>query len=142
MSDEVSKCVNVWSSDEAFPMINFWNSAKCYKSAHNWPLQHFPGSKSRFSSLYCHIAPPYICRTWKRYNQNCFFSTCHFLDSSKLAITQENGNYIKICWHHVIVIFFFFFFFWSCFVSLVRFSYWSEFYVNIITGSGVMTIFF
>ena len=111
MSDEVSKCVNVWSSDEAFPMINFWNSAKCYKSAHNWPLQHFPGSKSRFSSLYCHIAPPYICRTWKRYNQNCFFSTCHFLDSSKLAITQENGNYITICWHHVIVIFFFFFFF-------------------------------
>ena len=33
-------------------------------------------------------------------------------------------------------------FFWYCFVSLVRFSYWSKFHVNIITGSGVMTIFF
>ena len=33
-------------------------------------------------------------------------------------------------------------FFWRCFVSLVRFSYWSKFYVNIITGSGVGTIFF
>ena len=32
--------------------------------------------------------------------------------------------------------------FWRCFVSLVRFSYWSKFHVNIITGSGVMTIFF
>ena len=28
------------------------------------------------------------------------------------------------------------------FVSLVKFSYWSKFHVNIITGSGVMTIFF
>ena len=26
-------------------------------------------------------------------------------------------------------------------VSLVRFSYWFKFHVNIITGSGVMTIF-
>ena len=33
-------------------------------------------------------------------------------------------------------------FFWWCFVSLIKFSYWSKFYVNIITGSGVMTIFF
>ena len=33
-------------------------------------------------------------------------------------------------------------FFWRCFVSLVRFSYWSKFHVNIITGSGIMTIFF
>ena len=32
--------------------------------------------------------------------------------------------------------------FWPCFVSPVRFSYWSKFYVNIITGSGIMTIFF
>ena len=28
------------------------------------------------------------------------------------------------------------------FVSLAKFSYWSKFHVNIITGSGVMTIFF
>ena len=32
-------------------------------------------------------------------------------------------------------------FFWRCRVSLVKFSYWSKFYVNIMTGSGVMTIF-
>ena len=28
------------------------------------------------------------------------------------------------------------------FVSFVKFSYWSKFHVNIMTGSGVMTIFF
>ena len=33
-------------------------------------------------------------------------------------------------------------FFLHCFVCLVKFSYWSRFHVNIITGSGVMTIFF
>ena len=33
-------------------------------------------------------------------------------------------------------------FFWRRFVSLVNFSYWSKFHVNIIIGSGVMTIFF
>ena len=32
--------------------------------------------------------------------------------------------------------------FWHRFVSLVKFSYWSKFRVNIITGSGIMTIFF
>ena len=32
--------------------------------------------------------------------------------------------------------------FWRCFVSSVKFSYWSKFHVNIIIGSGVMTIFF
>ena len=32
--------------------------------------------------------------------------------------------------------------FWKFFVSLVKFSYWSKFHVNIITSSGVMTIFF
>ena len=33
-------------------------------------------------------------------------------------------------------------FFCRCFVSLVKFSYWSKFHVNIITGSVVTTIFF
>ena len=33
-------------------------------------------------------------------------------------------------------------FFWRCFVSLVKFSYWSKFHVNMITGSGVMTVSF
>ena len=32
--------------------------------------------------------------------------------------------------------------FWCCFVSLVKFSFWSNFHVNIITGFGIMTIFF
>ena len=33
-------------------------------------------------------------------------------------------------------------FFWHCFVSLVKFSYWCKFHVNIICDSGVMTISF
>ena len=33
-------------------------------------------------------------------------------------------------------------FFWRCFVSLGKFSYWSKFHANIISGSGVMTIYF
>ena len=33
-------------------------------------------------------------------------------------------------------------FFWHCFLSLAKFSYWSKFHVNIITGSGVTTISF
>ena len=33
-------------------------------------------------------------------------------------------------------------FFWRCLLFLVKFSYWSKFHVNIITGSGAMTIFF
>ena len=32
--------------------------------------------------------------------------------------------------------------FGRCFVSLVKFSNWSKFHVNIITGSGITTIFF
>ena len=33
-------------------------------------------------------------------------------------------------------------FFWRLFVSLVKVSCWSKFHVNIITSSGIMTIFF
>ena len=40
-----------------------------------------------------------------------------------------------LTWHHRQ-------FFWSCFIYLVNFSYWSKFHINIITGSGVMTISF
>ena len=32
-------------------------------------------------------------------------------------------------------------FFWRCRISVVKFSYWSKFYVNIFTGSGVIAIF-
>ena len=58
-------------------------------------------------------------------------------DCSKLAINRKNDNDFTICRHEVIVNFF-----RPCFVSLVKFSYWSKFHFNIITGSGVMTIFF
>ena len=33
-------------------------------------------------------------------------------------------------------------FFWHFFISLVKFSYWYKFHVSMITGSGVMTIYF
>ena len=58
-------------------------------------------------------------------------------DCSKLAKNPKNDNDVTIFRHDVNVNFF-----WRCFVSLVKFSYWSKFHVNIITGSGVMTIFF
>ena len=31
--------------------------------------------------------------------------------------------------------------FWRCCVSFVKFTYWSKFHVNIVTGYGVLTIF-
>ena len=46
-------------------------------------------------------------------------------------------------WRHTFLIWRHHHFFWYCFVSLVKFSYWSKFHVHIIiTGSRVMTIFF
>ena len=59
------------------------------------------------------------------------------LDYSKLAKNPKNDNDATIFWHDVIVEFF-----WRWFVSLVKFSYWSKFHVNIITGSRIITIFF
>ena len=58
-------------------------------------------------------------------------------DSSKLVKHLKNDNDVTIYRHHVSVKFF-----WRCFVSLVRFSYWSKFHVNITTGTGVMAIYF
>ena len=57
-------------------------------------------------------------------------------DCSKLAKNPKNDNDVTIFRHDVNVKFF-----WR-FISLVKFSYWSKFHVNIITGSGIMTIFF
>ena len=59
------------------------------------------------------------------------------LNCSKLAKSPKNNNDVTIFRHDVNVKFF-----WCCFVSLVKFSYWSMFHVNIFTGSGIMTIFF
>ena len=58
-------------------------------------------------------------------------------DCSKLAKNPKNDNYVTIFRNDVIVKFF-----WRSFVSLVKFSYWSKFHVNIITGSGIIAIFF
>ena len=58
-------------------------------------------------------------------------------DCSKLAKNPKNDNDVTVFRHDVNVNFF-----WRCFVSLVKFNYWSKFHVNIITGSGVMTISF
>ena len=69
-------------------------------------------------------------------------SGIRLLDCSKLAKNPVNSNGVTnnngvTIFPHVIVIFF-----WRCFVSLVKFNYWSKFYVNIITVSGIITIFF
>ena len=58
------------------------------------------------------------------------------LDGCKLAINQKKNNDVTICQHDVIVKFF-----WRCCVSFNKFSYWTKFYVNIMTGSGVTIIF-
>ena len=58
-------------------------------------------------------------------------------DCSKLAKTSKNDNNVTIFRHDVIVKVF-----GSYFVSFVKFSYSSKFHVNIITGSGIMTILF
>ena len=57
-------------------------------------------------------------------------------DCSKLVKNPKNGNDITIFRHDVNIKFF-----WRCFVCLVKFSYWSKFHVNIMTGSGIMKIF-
>ena len=49
---------------------------------------------------------------------------------------SEKCNGVIVWWHDVIVKFI-----WRCRVSLVKFSHWSKFHVNIMTRSGVMTIF-
>ena len=58
-------------------------------------------------------------------------------DCSKLAINWKNDNDVTIFRHDVIIKFF-----WCCFVSLVKFSYWSKFHASTTTGSEIMTIFF
>ena len=59
------------------------------------------------------------------------------LDCPKLAMNLKKDNDVTIYWHDLIAKSF-----WRCFIPFVRFSYWFKFHVNIIIGSGVMTIFF
>ena len=74
-------------------------------------------------------------------NENLGFTDYTFgnwlLDCSKLAINWKKDNGVSIFRHDVIGKFI-----WRCFISLVKYSYWSKFHVNIITVSGVMKIFF
>ena len=58
-------------------------------------------------------------------------------DCSKLAKNPKRNNDVTISWLGVIVKHF-----WCGLVFLVKCSYWSRFHVNIILGSGIMTIFF
>ena len=58
-------------------------------------------------------------------------------DCSKLAKNPKNDKEVTIFLHDGNGKIF-----WRCFVSLVKFSNWSKFHVNIITGSGVITVFF
>ena len=73
-------------------------------------------------------------------NENISFtdheSWIRLRDCSKLPINPKNDNNVIVCRPDVIVTFF-----WRSRVSLIKFSYWSKFHVNIITGSGVITIF-
>ena len=58
-------------------------------------------------------------------------------DCSKLTRNPKNDNDVSISRQMSSSIFF-----WCCFVSFVKFSYWSKFHVNIITGSSIMAISF
>ena len=55
---------------------------------------------------------------------------------SKLAIDWQNNSDVTNCRHDARQTFLTFF------VSLVKFSYWFKFHVNILFVSGVMTVFF
>ena len=56
-------------------------------------------------------------------------------DGCKLAINSKKNNNVTICRHDVFVKLF-----WRCRVSIVNFRYWSNFYVNIMTGSGFLFV--
>ena len=59
------------------------------------------------------------------------------LDCSKMARNPKKDKDVGIFRHDVNVKRF-----WRGFVFFVKFSYWSKFHINIIAGSGIMTIFF
>ena len=82
-----------------------------------------------------------FCKIKVTINENINFlvyaSAIRLPDSSKMAKNRKNENDVIICWHDITIKFF-----WCYFFCFVKFSYWSKFNGNIITGSGVMTIFF
>ena len=58
-------------------------------------------------------------------------------NSSELTINRKNDNDVTTCQYDLTIKLF-----WRCFILLVEFIYWSKWHVNVITGSGGMTIFF
>ena len=74
-----------------------------------------------------------FCKTGDYYWKHNFWPP----DCSKLAKNPKNDNDVIVFRHDVIVKIF-----WHGLVSLAKFSYWSKFHINIITGSGIMSIFF
>ena len=94
-----------------------------------WELcWRFFGSVFRFCSIKG-------CCSWK-----CkFLRPCLRNPASRwlqIGHKQKRDRDVTMCRHDVIVNCF-----WRCYVSLVKFSYWSKFHVNVLGGSGVITIF-
>ena len=54
----------------------------------------------------------------------------------QIGCKLQDGNGVTVFLNDMVKLF------WRCFFSLVKFSCWSKFHVNIIVGSGVMTISF
>ena len=79
-----------------------------------------------------------FCKIEVIFNENLSFIDCASAiwlpHGCKMSMDCKKNN-VKFCANDVIVIF------WRCHVSFVKFNYWSKFHVNIIAGSGAMTIF-
>ena len=91
--------------------------------------------RSFFSSVFCfYKIKGYY---WWKYK---FCRLCFRNPSSELL--QIGYKLEKRQWHHNFLPWRIVNLFWRCVVSLVKFSYWSTFHVDIITSSGVMTISF
>ena len=82
-----------------------------------------------------------FCKKKVTFNENISFtgsaSWIWLPDGLKVAMNWKSDNEFTIRWHYVIVKLF-----WRCFISFVKFSYWCKFQDNVITGSGIMIIFF
>ena len=74
---------------------------------------------------------------WKQKRK--FYRTC--VRNPSFWWLQIGHNLEKRQWHHNLLTWRDHQFFQRCLVSIVSFSYWSKFYVNIMTASKVMIIF-
>ena len=97
-------------------------------------FKHFLSNKF-FSSVFSFCEIKGYCY-WKF----TFYRLCVRNPASRLLqigheSEKNQWRYNLLIWRHRQI-------FWNCFTSLVKISYWSKFHVHIISGSGVMTIFF